>query len=858
MLGQFRLTGSVHQTVKDGVDVNLEQDIVAVPGWSAKLVANYPHDAAIPDGDGITYIDDRTITVLPSGEITEDGVNPGISLTANDPNLFDTPLQWTVIPGWVLLSNKRRFKPRRWTFNAPDVDEEVSIGELTPVASESMTSVARGPKGDKGDPGGMTTEELETAISDAVTAFADGAPAALNTLNELAAALGDDANFAATVTTALGNKQPLNTNLTSIAALTTTPFGRGLLANADAAAARTALNAADIPSVSASGAMRNLMSKLTENVDDATWLIVGDSTGNATNEWVYLTVQWLAAKFPAYTVNYYLWNEGGNAWPGSSPTVVQTGSGAQTLTVWNGSIPGSKTGYFQGSRFPSVVKAADLVTVSYGHNQGGPVNTDSLRQFQRNKYLSFVDEVASVNPNAGVVLILQNPSVDGAFSHDEEWQAQRATQYAQAAAYRGWGVVNVLRAFYEYGNWAADLTDPDGIHPSPAGSQLWAAQVQAALEKASRVSVTTQAPQAVAPSRQLIANPEFTEWTSTNPSGVTLSAGVTASKELTDYETGVQALTITSDTTEGAPYAAWAGTADAWGIKGMLANQTWTAAVRLKAPAANDNVVRVLMRDNNGSSQSVYTDVDDTARDRYMWTYVTKTFASNATSLEVRVLPKTYGTDAATVLVDRIYLIPGAVPVPGGMSPKIQIGPSTVTLGGGEVQTGAEANMNRLDVTGASYVTMASGTAVFSYFRAKQSITIASLKAYTGSTAAAATPTTIKLGVYSVDEATGDLTLLASTANDTTLFAATFTGYTKALSAPVALTAGNRYAYGILEVSGAAVATLQGVVFAGFQAEFFREPRLSAIVASQTDLASSYTYASLTAKNGVPYVVGLS
>jgi hypothetical protein len=47
------------------------------------------------------------------------------------------------------------------------------------------------------------------AIADAtaqVNALLTGAPAALNTLDELAAALGDDANYAATITTALGNK----------------------------------------------------------------------------------------------------------------------------------------------------------------------------------------------------------------------------------------------------------------------------------------------------------------------------------------------------------------------------------------------------------------------------------------------------------------------------------------------------------------------------------------------------------------------------------------------------------------------------------------------------------------------------
>jgi len=50
------------------------------------------------------------------------------------------------------------------------------------------------------------------AIADAtsqVNALLTGAPAALNTLDELAAALGDDANFASTVTTSLSAKAPL-------------------------------------------------------------------------------------------------------------------------------------------------------------------------------------------------------------------------------------------------------------------------------------------------------------------------------------------------------------------------------------------------------------------------------------------------------------------------------------------------------------------------------------------------------------------------------------------------------------------------------------------------------------------------
>jgi hypothetical protein len=48
-----------------------------------------------------------------------------------------------------------------------------------------------------------------TAISTAVDNLVNSAPALLNTLNELAAAINDDANYTTTITTALGTKAPL-------------------------------------------------------------------------------------------------------------------------------------------------------------------------------------------------------------------------------------------------------------------------------------------------------------------------------------------------------------------------------------------------------------------------------------------------------------------------------------------------------------------------------------------------------------------------------------------------------------------------------------------------------------------------
>lgn len=55
----------------------------------------------------------------------------------------------------------------------------------------------------------------------AIASLVDSSPEALNTLNELAQALGNDPNFATTITNALAGKQPLNALLTAWSNLTT-------------------------------------------------------------------------------------------------------------------------------------------------------------------------------------------------------------------------------------------------------------------------------------------------------------------------------------------------------------------------------------------------------------------------------------------------------------------------------------------------------------------------------------------------------------------------------------------------------------------------------------------------------------
>lgn len=48
--------------------------------------------------------------------------------------------------------------------------------------------------------------KIQSHVSSSIDAILSGAPTALDTLNELAAAIGNDANFASSITTALGNR----------------------------------------------------------------------------------------------------------------------------------------------------------------------------------------------------------------------------------------------------------------------------------------------------------------------------------------------------------------------------------------------------------------------------------------------------------------------------------------------------------------------------------------------------------------------------------------------------------------------------------------------------------------------------
>ena len=122
------------------------------------------------------------------------------------------------------------------------VSTQLSLLDEDDFASDSATAAA-------------SQQSIKAYVATQVSNLVDSAPSALDTLNELAAALGDDASFSTTMTTSLGNRLRVDTNSQG---LTSTQKGNaldnlGITASlAEINILASGLSASDIPSLAAS------------------------------------------------------------------------------------------------------------------------------------------------------------------------------------------------------------------------------------------------------------------------------------------------------------------------------------------------------------------------------------------------------------------------------------------------------------------------------------------------------------------------------------------------------------------------------------------------------------------------------
>lgn len=106
----------------------------------------------------------------------------------------------------------------------------------------------------------LSSYATQSYVDTEVAGIVDSAPAALNTLNELAAALGDDANFATTTATSLGNRLRIDVSNQSLTGTQKT----NALTNLGITASTTEINKLD--GVTASTTELNYLDGVTSNI----------------------------------------------------------------------------------------------------------------------------------------------------------------------------------------------------------------------------------------------------------------------------------------------------------------------------------------------------------------------------------------------------------------------------------------------------------------------------------------------------------------------------------------------------------------------------------------------------------------
>lgn len=208
-------------------------------------------------------------------------------------------------------------------------------------------------------------DAIEAAKAAVTNSLTNGAAAALDTLNELAAALGDDPNFATTMTAALGGKQPLDATLTALAgvsvaadsllyataadAFATTPLtatARTLLDDTSVAAMRSTLGAAE----SGANASITSLTGLTTGIT-----VAQGGTGRSTGTTAYGLI---AAGTTATGAQQTL--------ASGATTQILVGGGASALPVWTTAT---------GSGAPVRATSPTLVTPVLGVATGTSFNS---------------------------------------------------------------------------------------------------------------------------------------------------------------------------------------------------------------------------------------------------------------------------------------------------------------------------------------------------------------------------------------------------------------------------------------------------------------------------------------------------
>ena len=206
-------TGTVTSTmILDGTIVNADINTSAQIAYSKTNLTNSIVDADVNASAAITKtkISGTAVTLADTGTVTSAMIADGTIVNA-DINA-SAAIDWTKIaPSSTVSATELGYVDGVTSSIQTQLDSKLATttasSTYAPLASPALTGTPTAPTATAGT---NTTQVATTAfVGTAVSNLVASAPAALDTLNELATALGNDAAFSTTVTNSIATKLPL-------------------------------------------------------------------------------------------------------------------------------------------------------------------------------------------------------------------------------------------------------------------------------------------------------------------------------------------------------------------------------------------------------------------------------------------------------------------------------------------------------------------------------------------------------------------------------------------------------------------------------------------------------------------------
>ena len=368
---------------------------------------------------------------------------------------------------------------------------------------------------------------------------------------------------------------------------------------------------------------------------------------------MYLFAQKIATLYPSYTVKYYLWDNSTLAY--GTATIIQVGTGSNTLHIWNASVAGHNIYYHILNNFTAqvVTPNPDLVFISHGHNEGN-ITTDETKIITKARYYLLPQYILSAVPEASIMMIAQNPATV------DDYQKLRAEMIREVAETCGYGYVNVHDAFLAVANWDTELM-ADTVHPNSTGQQVWLNEVMRHFNYAPNIQPIKQLPSSLLSQiTNLLVNGDFSSFDSDVPDNWTKGSTETLSKDSTNFETGTYGLKIVSGAAASGFIYQRVDTANPNTPISLYRGKWVTLAVRLRKPTGQPTTAgRISLYDgiNTVTSRASYAGNGD-----FYWDMISLKVSSSATMLRAYIYADSSNTGNIEITVDRAILCFGKLP----------------------------------------------------------------------------------------------------------------------------------------------------------------------------------------------------